>query len=626
MDREEKKILKEPKAAPVYPFAAIRDDEDLNAGGSAETKNYVNHDIDSESAQSGQAAGKAAADAGNAEKAGNAGNAGSVGEDNYVNQDVTRGLDTPDDIDGADSIDPDVVDPETDEDEYDYSDLEEETGDKDLADMTDEEVKAELKEQLDEDINHDDDDDDDEAPAEKPDYTLEIAGIIKSNASPRALRERLSDYHDNDIAETLLTLTPAYRKKVYRVLDVSTLSGILEYADDDEIAQYLDEMDVKKAAVVLSHMEPDVAIAVLREMEKSKRLLMVDLVDDDFRRDIALLASFDEDEIGSKMTTNYIVIHDNLTVKEAMTELVRQAPENDNISTIFVLDGSNVFCGAIDLKDLIIARQGTPLDDLIMTSYPYVYGTETIDDCIEKLKDYSEDLIPVLDNSNQMLGVITSQSIIQVVDDELGEDYARLAGLTAEEELAEPLKDSMRKRLPWLIALLILGMVVSTVVGVFEGVISQLTLIMFFQSMILDMSGNAGTQSLAVTIRVLMDENLTAKQKAGHVFKEVRVGFCNGILLSSVAVILVGLYIMILKDRPPHMAFAISGCVGVALLTAMTLASLLGTTIPMILTKLKVDPAVASGPLITTLNDLIAVITYYSMSYVLLIKMLGLSG
>ena len=490
---------------------------------------------------------------------------------------------------------------------------------------TPQELKEELMENLDsEDSSRDEEEEEEQL--EKPDYETEIAAIIKSNATPKALRNRLSDYHDNDIAEVLVDLSPAYRKKVYRVLDVATLSGILEYADEDEIAGYLDEMDLKKAAAVLSHMEPDVAVSVLREMDKTKRSLMVDLVDEDFRKDIALLASFDEDEIGSKMTTNYIVIHDNLTVKEAMSELVRQAPENDNISTIFVLDSSDVFYGAIDLKDLIIARQGTPLDDLIMTSYPYVYGTEDIDDCIEKLKDYSEDLIPVLDNSNQMLGVITSQSIIQVVDDELGEDYARLAGLTAEEELAEPLKDSMRKRLPWLIALLLLGMVVSTVVGVFEAVISQLTLIMFFQSMILDMSGNAGTQSLAVTIRVLMDENLTAAQKAGHVFKEVRVGFCNGLLLSTISVILVGLYIMILKGRPPAMSFAISGCVGVALLTAMTLASLLGTTIPMILTKLKVDPAVASGPLITTLNDLIAVVTYYSMSYLLLIRLLGLRG
>lgn len=170
-----------------------------------------------------------------------------------------------------------------------------------------------------------------------------------------------------------------------------------------------------------------------------------------------LIASFDDDEIGSRMTTNCIVIRENLTVKEAMRSLVKQAAENDNISKIYVADESNTFCGAIDLKDLIIAREGTRLDDMIVTSYPYVYGHESISECIEILKDYSEDSIPVLDNNNKILGVITAQNIIEVVDEEMGEDYARLAGLMAEEDLKEPLLDSMKKRLPWLVVLMFLN-------------------------------------------------------------------------------------------------------------------------------------------------------------------------
>ena len=196
-----------------------------------------------------------------------------------------------------------------------------------------------------------------------------------------------------------------------------------------------------------------------------------------------------------------------------MSSLVEQAAKNDNISTIFMVTEDQTFYGAMDLKDLIIARQDSALEDLIVTSYPYVYGHELIDDCIEKLKDYSEDSIPVLNNNNKLLGVITSQSIVDLVDDEMGEDYAKFAGLTAEEDLKEPLKESLKKRLPWLLVLLALGMVVSSVVGLFEQVVSQLTLIMCFQSLILDMAGNVGTQSLAVTIRVLMDESLTGKQK-----------------------------------------------------------------------------------------------------------------
>ena len=163
------------------------------------------------------------------------------------------------------------------------------------------------------------------------------------------------------------------------------------------------------------------------------------------RKDIEMIRSFDEDEIGSRMTTNCIVIRENLTVKQAMRELVSQAADNDNISTIFAVTDRGEFYGALDLKDLITARQEHPMEELIVTSYPYVYGTEQIDDCMERLKDYSEDSIPVLDDDNRFLGVITSAGIIDLVDDEMGEDYAKLAGLTAEEDLKEPLFESMKK-------------------------------------------------------------------------------------------------------------------------------------------------------------------------------------
>ena len=399
-----------------------------------------------------------------------------------------------------------------------------------------------------------------------------------------------------------------------------------EYLEEEDAGVYLNEMDLTKAAAVVSLLETDTAADVLREIEKEKRGLIIDALTPEIRQEIRLIASFDEDEIGSKMTTNYIVIKEDLSVKQAMSELVRQAEENDNISTIFVVDEDDEFYGAIDLKELITARSTRALESLIMTSFPYVYANEEIDDCIEKLKDYSEDLIPVLDNSSKLLGVITAKSLIEVVDDEMGEDYAMLAGLIAEEDLQEPLKESMKKRLPWLLVLLCLGMLVSGVVGVFERVVSQLTLIMTFQSLILDMAGNVGTQSLAVTIRVLTDENLTFGQKMHLVFKETRVGLCNGLLLGGISFAMVGLYIMIFKNRDAGFSFAVSGCIGVSLLLAMLISSAVGTLIPLFFKRIKVDPAVASGPLITTINDLVAVVTYYGLSWILLLNVMGLGA
>ena len=322
------------------------------------------------------------------------------------------------------------------------------------------------------------------------------------------------------------------------------------------------------------------------------------------------------------MSTNYVEIPSNVTVKQAMRELIRQAADNDNISTLYIVDENRIFCGAISLNDLIIAREDTNLEDLIVVSYPFVYATEEIADCIEWIKDYSEDSIPVLDEENRIIGVITSQDIVEVVDDEMGEDYAMLAGLTAEEDLEEPLKDSIKKRMPWLIVLLGLGLIVSSVVGMFEHVVAELTIVMCFQSLILDMAGNVGTQSLAVTIRVLMDENLTAGQKVHLVFKEARVGLSNGLILGMMSIILIGCYIYFFKSGSLQFAFAVSGCIGAALILAMLISSLVGTLIPMFFHKIHIDPAVASGPLITTVNDLVAVVTYYGLAWFFLIEML----
>ena len=458
------------------------------------------------------------------------------------------------------------------------------------------------------------------------DHKQEILNIIRSNVSPAAMTSRLEDFHENDLADVLPDLTVPERCKLYRIMDLDMLSDIFEYTDEAGAAEYLQEMDIKKAAAILSRMETDFLVDVLQKIDKGRRKLLIELMDDDVRHDIEVIASFDEDEIGSRMTTNCIIIRENLTVKQAMSSLIGQAAKNDNISTLFVVTEGQKFYGAIDLKDLIIARQDHSLEELIVTSYPYVYAEQEIDDCIEDLKDYSEDSIPVLDNDNRLLGVITSASIIDLVDDAMGEDYAMLAGLTAEEDLKEPLRESMKKRLPWLIVLLGLGMVVSSVVGMFEHVVTELPIIMCFQSLILDMAGNVGTHSLAATIRVLMDESLTGKQKAELVVKEMKIGFCNGGLLGLLSFVCIGLYIYLFKGKSLLFAYAVSGCIGAALLLAMVISSAVGTCIPLVFKKVNIDPAVASGPLITTVNDLVAVVAYYGLSWIFLIQMLQLVG
>lgn len=453
-----------------------------------------------------------------------------------------------------------------------------------------------------------------------PDYKTEIVEIFRSNLTPKIKQERILAYHEKDIASALELLSQEERSRLYHIFSGKVLADILEYAEDK--ARYIGELNVQKRIAVLSQFEVAEIAECLRQMNKTDRITVIELLGDELKSQIMLLNSFEEEEIASKMTTNYVTVPCGIDVREAMRSLIEQAADNDNISTIYVLDENEALLGAIDLKDLIIAREGTLIDTIAVTSYPYVYSNELIDDCLGRIREYSEDSIPVLDSENKLIGVLTSQNIMELIDDEMGEDYAKLAGLSAEEDLNEPLRKSIGKRLPWLIVLLGLGMAVSGVVGIFEAVVAQLPLIMAFQSLILDMAGNAGTQSLAVTIRVLMDENISGRQKIFLVAKETKVGLMNGLILGVLSFVLVGLYLMVLKSQAAATAFAISACTGAALLLAMVLSSLSGTLIPLMFKKISVDPAAASGPLITTINDLVAVITYYGLAWVLIINTL----
>lgn len=453
---------------------------------------------------------------------------------------------------------------------------------------------------------------------------VEIIEIILSNSTDDEIKTKLDDYHENDIAEVLSELTPDERKKLYRILGVEKVSEIFAYLDD--VSVYLDEIGIEKAADVIENMDADDAVDVLEEIEDDEqREKIISLMEPEATEDIMLIKSYEDDEIGSMMTTNYVTVEKTFTIKQAMRSMIEQAGENDNINTIYVVDNEKYY-GAIDLRDLIVARQDVLLENLISTGYPCISAKEKISDCIERIKDYSEDSLPVVDEEEKLIGVITSQDVIEAVDDEMSDDYAKLAGLTEEEDINESLLKSMGKRLPWLVLLLFLGMLVSAVVGIFEAVVAEVAVIVCFQSLLCGMSGNAGTQSLAVTIRVLMDENVHGKEKLKFLLKEVRVGAVNGLILGGLSFIFIGLYLHFLKTVSWMPAFSVSGCVGLSLFAAMVISSFVGTFVPMIFHKLKVDPAVASGPLITTVNDLVAVVTYYGLASILLINVLGISG
>lgn len=457
-------------------------------------------------------------------------------------------------------------------------------------------------------------------------YLKEIKEILLSNLSRDEKIKRLEDYHKSDIADVLESFTEEERLKVYKIFNVSQLADIFPYYDNAK--NYVQELNPEISADILEKMDSDEAMDILDELKDEDKNEIIGLLEKNAQKKIIKLDSYDDQTVGSHMSDNYIVIKKSLTIKEAMSCLVKEAGEHDNIYTIYVVDDENKFYGIINLKDLIIARKEDDLLSLCKTSYPTFYDDEIMSDCLKRMKDYGEISIPIISRENRLLGVITPDILLEANEEELIDDYAKLGGLSENEDFNESAFVSVKKRIPWLVILMFLGLLVSSIVGTFEAVITALPAVVFFQSMILDMAGNVGTQSLAVTIRNI-SEGMSEKDKIKSVFKEIKIGFINGIIIGTFSFVFIMLFLIIkhqevvtgvgynLKD-----VVKVSLIIGTSLLLSMTVSSLIGAMFPIILDKVHIDPAVASGPFITTFNDIIAVVSYYGLVYLAFILLL----
>ena len=444
------------------------------------------------------------------------------------------------------------------------------------------------------------------------DFILEIIELVNNTTDNEILIDELSQYHASDIADAFKMLSDTQLVRLYEILPSELLADIITYIDDKE--RYLDLMENEDVADILDNMESNDAAEVLEELDIEDVLEINQLVEPETLEDIQLVASYDDDTLGSVMSTDFIEIKDNATVKSAMRIVINSANEVENINVIYVTDEENKYVGIITLRDLIRARSTDPLEDIIKTNYPVLHDYDLLDELDKDILDYELESYAVLNNAGELIGIVNDETLIDLVEEEYREDYAMLAGISEIEDTTEPIYKSIFKRLPWLAFLLIIGLFVSLLTSAFEGVISELSAVVFFQSLILGMAGNTGTQSLAVTISKLNDD----EKKIGKVIRrEMLTGFVNGLIIASISFLLVLGFLLLRGTTDIAESLKTGLAVSVSLVISMTIASFLGSFVPYVLSKLKVDPAVASGPFITTVNDIVAIIVYYSLAAML---------
>ncbi len=392
------------------------------------------------------------------------------------------------------------------------------------------------------------------------------------------------------LVETFVELEEDDQKEIFELLPTTTQKSLLRKLETDELKAFIDLYDIEE-----------------------KRHEMVGMLPKVKARTIQLLLTYDEDEAASIMMTDFFTIPIHLTIKEATKYIISKSKDNDYIDTVFIQDDNNQCIGLVDLKELIIARPNQKLENLMTTDFPYVLANDSIEEAIQFVLDYDKNVIPVLSETHEILGIITADDIFDELIEDYEEDYESFSQISDHDISLTPFERS-RQRLPWLFIGVVLNLLTITILASFSATIEQVTVLVLFQPMILGMAGNIGTQALAVTILGIHQQDFKEQDRAKkHILKEISIGLINSLLLGIIAFIFVQLYLTVLgiTSQSP---LDVATTVFIALSTAMFISSIIGSSVPIIFDKFGIDPASASGPMMTTINDIISLVVYFSIA------------
>ena len=419
-------------------------------------------------------------------------------------------------------------------------------------------------------------------------------------------REMFLEWHLYEQGQFYFTLNEAERQRLYTYLSPKETADMFDVIEEDheDMKDYLSEMAPRYVADMLSAMYMDNAADILNQLEKEEMTKYLSLMTSEDVRKIKVLLGYEDETAGAIMTTEYVAIVANQTVRSALNLLRRKAMDAEIIYYIYVVDTKNHLVGVISLRDLIVNDDDTLISEVMEERVISVHVMDDQEDVAKTIRDYDFLAVPVVDSRNTLLGIITVDDIIDVIDDEAARDYSGLAGVDVEAVAETPLKASL-KRLPWLITLLFLGMSTATLISHYEGMITEASILAVFISLITGTAGNAGTQSLAVAVRKLAISDEKDMNFFKLVCSEVLTGLITGLVTGFVICVVVGFW----KGN-----FVLGLVIGVAMLCAITVANLAGSFIPMLMEQLGFDPAVASGPFITTLSDLTSVLIYFNIA------------
>lgn len=435
----------------------------------------------------------------------------------------------------------------------------------------------------------------------------ELLHELLEKGDVEAFREEFLSHHPYDQASFYEKADGETRQLLYQYLSPKEMADIFEAieVDDDEYEDLFKEMDTRYAADILSYMYTDDAVDVLNELNKDQVASYLTIMDKESAQQIKDLLHYEEYTAGSIMTTEFVAIPKNSTVRSAMNILRNAAPNAETIYYVFVIDDDRKLSGIVTLRDLIVADEDTLIESIMNDRVVSVQVSEDQEEVARMIKDYDFLALPVVDFQDHLLGIITVDDIIDVLDEEASDDYSKLAAVSDMDTFDRGPLTAAKKRLPWLILLTFLGMLTANLMGMFEATLDQVALLAVFIPLIAGMAGNSGTQALAVAVRGIATGDIEEESKMKLLFREAGTGLITGVICGIVVVGLVYFW----KSE-----LLIGMLVGTAVASSIFVATLAGSFIPLLIHRMKIDPAVASGPFITTLNDIISILIYLGLA------------
>ncbi len=438
---------------------------------------------------------------------------------------------------------------------------------------------------------------------------LEEIKLHISATDDEALLKLVSEEHPADIAEIIDELGLDDATYLFKLLD-SELSAeaLMEIDEDDrekilknlsaeEIADEIDELDTDDAADIISELPEERVTEVISELE-----------DDEHAKDIVDLLKYEEGTAGSLMAKELVKVKETWMVPTCVRKMRSQAQEVRRVHSIYVVDEENHLIGRLSLKDLLVASAKDKIANIYIPKVDSVHFSDKGEDVARLMQKYDLEAIPVVDNDNVLIGRITIDDIVDLIKEEAEKDYQMAAGITEDIDADDSILDKTKARLPWLILGLVGGLAAASIMGGFEEALTRFPELFFFTPLIAAMAGNVGVQSSAIIVQGLANDNIKGSL-VNRMFKEIGLSIVNGIILA--ALIFVFGYFL---DYNTSISITIS----ISLIMVIILASLIGTFVPLILNKNGIDPAVATGPFITTSNDIFGIFIFFYIAKLIL--------